>query len=303
MKKLYSLLAAVIVSATAYSQATLPYNETFTYANGNLLGNGNWVLQGSAGTDEIQVIGGVAKFDGAGSDLQQLITSTNSGTIYYSMNVNVTNTIAATLANGGYFAGFNQDATTFGGTLWTKKITDSTYKLGIEVRTAAGATTTWTTADYNINQVYSVIVGYTFGPTAGDDVTTLWVNGVLAATDTHAGTDLNPIVGFFLRQDSTTETPFIEVDNLRISTVLADVLGVSDVSNLNSNFVRNTMVNDEISFGTKSDVKVYNMNGQVVKSASVSANKNLNVAELQNGMYIVTGTVNGTPVSQKILKK
>ena len=80
-------------------------------------------------------------------------------------------------------------------------------------------------------------------------------------------------------------------------------LGVSDVNSVKSNFVRNTMVNNEINFGTKADVKVYNMNGQVVKTASVSENKNLDAADLAPGMYIVTGTVNGEAVSQKILKK
>ena len=80
-------------------------------------------------------------------------------------------------------------------------------------------------------------------------------------------------------------------------------LGVSDVNSVKSNFVRNTMVNNEIKFGTKAEVKVYNMNGQVVRSASVSENNNLEVSDLAPGMYIVTGTVNGEAVSQKILKK
>ena len=45
------------------------------------------------------------------------------------------------------------------------------------------------------------------------------------------------------------------------------------------------------------------MNGQVVKSASVNENTSLNVADLAKGMYIVTGTVNGKAVSEKIIKK
>lgn len=86
-------------------------------------------------------------------------------------------------------------------------------------------------------------------------------------------------------------------------TYQAAALSVSDITSVKSNFVRNTMVNNEINFGTKADVKVYNMNGQVVKSASVSENNNLEVSDLAPGMYIVTGTVNGEAVSQKILKK
>ncbi|MBW8359858.1 MAG: T9SS type A sorting domain-containing protein [Weeksellaceae bacterium] len=220
------------------------------------------------------------------------------------MSMNVTNITAATLADGGYIAGFNQNSTTFGGTLWTKRITDTTYKLGIEVRTAPGTATTWTTADYNINQVYNIVVGYTFGAGAADDTASLWVNGALVATDTHTGVDLNPINGFFLRQDSVTETPFITVDNLKIALTPAEVLAVSDIISIkNGSFVQNTFVTDEIKFGAKSDVKIYNMNGQVVKAASVSEFRALDASDLQPGMYIVTGTVEGQPVSQKILKK
>ncbi|PQA95616.1 nuclease [Chryseobacterium shigense] len=82
-------------------------------------------------------------------------------------------------------------------------------------------------------------------------------------------------------------------------------LAVSDVKAAKAgNFVKNTFVkSDEITFGTDvKDVKVYNMFGQVVKSASVQQNGTVNVAELAKGNYIVTGTVNNEPVSQKILK-
>lgn len=86
-------------------------------------------------------------------------------------------------------------------------------------------------------------------------------------------------------------------------SVVQETLGVVDFSNSKYSLVKNTLVSNEIVFAKKSDVKIYNMNGQVVKSASVSENKNLEVADLQPGMYIVTGTVNGEAVSQKILKK
>lgn len=82
-------------------------------------------------------------------------------------------------------------------------------------------------------------------------------------------------------------------------------LAVSDLSaGKTANFVKNTFVKtDEITFGAQAkDVKVYNMFGQIVKTASVKENETLNVAELQKGNYIVTGTVNNQPVSQKILK-
>lgn len=80
-------------------------------------------------------------------------------------------------------------------------------------------------------------------------------------------------------------------------------MSVADVALLQNVFVQNTIVNEEILFGIAADVKVYNMSSQVVKRASVSSTRNLYVADLEPGIYIVTGHVNGLPVSQRIMKK
>ena len=81
-------------------------------------------------------------------------------------------------------------------------------------------------------------------------------------------------------------------------------LAVADFGKEKSLFVKNTFVkNNEIVFGAEAkNVKVYNMFGQVVKTASVKTDGTLNVADLAKGNYIVTGTVNNEAVSQKILK-
>ncbi len=81
-------------------------------------------------------------------------------------------------------------------------------------------------------------------------------------------------------------------------------LAVSDLSKAHGHFVRNSFVkNNEITFGAEvKDVKVYTMSGQLVKTASVKENESVSVAELAKGNYILTGTVNNKPVSQKILK-
>jgi len=82
-------------------------------------------------------------------------------------------------------------------------------------------------------------------------------------------------------------------------------LAVADYTKFSaSSFVKNTFVKtSEITFGSDAkDVKIYNMSGQIVKSASVKAGASVDVADLAKGNYIVTGTVNNQPVSQKILK-
>ena len=66
------------------------------------------------------------------------------------------------------------------------------------------------------------------------------------------------------------------------------------------------MVDNTLSFQTKGNasVKVYNANGQLVKSATISAqNANVNVANLRKGNYVVTAELNGETVVQKIIKQ
>lgn len=80
-------------------------------------------------------------------------------------------------------------------------------------------------------------------------------------------------------------------------------LATNEVKGNKNVFVKNTLVDSELNFGANGDVKIYNVNGQVVKEAKVSADKALNVQDLNKGTYIVTGTVNGNKVSEKIIKK
>lgn len=93
------------------------------------------------------------------------------------------------------------------------------------------------------------------------------------------------------------------IDNVIVETVVDGSLAVTDINNTKKTLVKNTQVDSSIVFAAKSDVKVYNVNGQVVKSASVNENTSLNVSTWPKGIYIVSGNVDGEAVSQKIIKK
>lgn len=92
------------------------------------------------------------------------------------------------------------------------------------------------------------------------------------------------------------------IDNVKVITDPV-VLAVGDVNATKANLVKNTVVASNIIFAAKAKVQVINANGQVVKTASVDENTSLEVSGLPKGMYLVTGTINGQPVSQKIIKK
>lgn len=92
----------------------------------------------------------------------------------------------------------------------------------------------------------------------------------------------------------------VSFDDFSLTT---GTLAIGEVTGSKHRLVKNTFVKDNgITFGAQAkDVKVYNLFGQVVKTASVKENETLNVSELQKGNYIVTGMINNEPVSQKIL--
>jgi hypothetical protein len=71
-----------------------------------------------------------------------------------------------------------------------------------------------------------------------------------------------------------------------------------------SGFVQNPFIKDsKVVFGTEvKDVKVYDAFRRVVKKSPTKLASSLDIAELPKGTYIVTGTINDIPISQKIIK-
>ena len=126
----------------------------------------------------------------------------------------------------------------------------------------------------------------------------------------------NTITGINIATGQTFWIRFVDVnvsgtdDGLAIDdfslTPKNSTLSAIDVLKSKNIFLKNTMVDNTLSFQTKGNasVKVYNANGQLVKSATISAqNANVNVANLPKGNYVVTAELNGETVSQKIVKQ
>ena len=113
-----------------------------------------------------------------------------------------------------------------------------------------------------------------------------------------AGVDIvnNKVFSLKIQKSSTNA---LYVDDIQSDASLA----VIDTNKSKTTLVRNTKVNNEISFGEKANVKIYNVSGSLVKSASVEKNTSLNVSSLPKGIYVVTGEVNGQSISQKIVKE
>ena len=90
---------------------------------------------------------------------------------------------------------------------------------------------------------------------------------------------------------------------IALASPQAGTLAVNENNASKASFIKNSVVRNKIMFATDvQDVKIYSITGQLVKASSVKANETLDVAELQKGTYIVTGTVNNIKVTERILK-
>lgn len=83
----------------------------------------------------------------------------------------------------------------------------------------------------------------------------------------------------------------------------SSTLAVIEVNGKKVGFIKNTVTDSALLFGAKSDVKIYDMTGKMVKSASVKESASLDVSSLAKGVYIVAGEVDGQKVTQKFIKK
>ncbi|MGH2667197.1 T9SS type A sorting domain-containing protein [Flavobacterium sp.] len=326
MKKIY-FLSALLISSLSFGQVALPHHDALNYTVGQALQTQTgWTVLNTG--DDLAITAGNLSypgmpasagnkiaFGGAGIDAGKDFTSQTTGTVYYSLLLNVTDLTATTSVTGGYCAGLVQGtSSSFGATLWLKKIDANTFNIGINTRTTA-ANSVYSPSAYNINQTYLIVASYTFNGSAADDVVNLWVNPVLGgaeptalATATNAGgTDLTSAARFLVRQGSATDTPNIELDEFRFATTWSDVtsvtLGVAEnnISGLKvyPNPAKTNLFVTSDNFEAKK-VEIYNVLGKSVLSATVT-NAPVNVSALTTGVYMVKVTEEGKTATRKLV--
>lgn len=172
-------------------------------------------------------------FDGSGMDAYKAFVPQTSNTVYYSFIMNVTD-LGSLNATGGYFTGLASNGTTFGATVWTG-LSGEGYKIGINPRTSTSTNMIWVDGIQTLNNEVFIVVSYEFVEETGNDIVKIWVNPdasslgsatppeASATVNNTGGQDLTQVSQFFIRQDSNTETPFLEMDECRIGLNWADV--------------------------------------------------------------------------------
>ena len=311
MKKIFTLLSLTSMFFLANAQ-TQVVNETFTF-NGALKDNG-WVRhsgttgQLSADGSKVNLVANNDEDVNKAFSTDYVINPAELNKTEYTFTLNVPSQTGLAGSNSGaeYFLMLSSQSGTsvsnFYGRLFIKKGSGAGYVLGISNSTS---TAVYSTVELPVATDVSVKVA--FSVSGGNSTSTLTINNGTPITSTSA---IAPTVlkSVAIRQDggATAGTGNVSIDNLVVTTYPSSVLATTDVIKSKNIFLKNSLVDNTLSFQTKGNatVRVYNTNGQLVKSDTISAqNANVNVANLPKGNYVVTAELNGETVSQKILKK
>jgi type IX secretion system substrate protein len=309
---------------------TLPFYESFNYtAAQNLTAQTNW--QNTTSGDEPLIasgslsytglptsMGNSFSFDGSGKDPFVEFSSVSRGTVYASFLFKVTDISAVTdLTDGGYFAVLGA----FDARLWVRAnpaATGTTYDIGFG---AVSSVPPVTTSTYNVGDVVFAVMSYNIdngtvnawiNPSSGDFGASAAPVATLTGTDTAFGgtSQVASISQFLFRQDSSGETPFITVDELRIGTTWASVtptntLAISQQQLLDGfamypNPVKDGLLNIKSASNAEKSISIYDMIGKRVYQKTTKANQ-INISNLKSGIYFVKVQQNAKTATRKLV--
>jgi hypothetical protein len=307
-------LSALAASPECKPTNTLPYTEHFNYTVGNSLGAEQMWTNVNTGDNILAVAGNLTytgitssgnsiSFSGAGIETYSPITTTTSGTVYYSFLMNITDmtNVTADLTET-YFAGLTDNAKSYMARLFVKK-NGTQYQLGFD---SASTTTNYDSTSRNVNDVVLVVMGYDFAA----NKLSAWFNPDLAtftaatpATLTNTPAAIANLGGFILRQDDSAKTPSITIDELKISTITPSLsVKQNEISGLNmypNPVTKGTLYITSNSNSDKS-VSIFDVLGRQVLNAKVS-NNTVNVSNLKGGAYIVKINEEGKTATRKLI--
>ena len=235
------LLMLLLASKSMLGQVTLPDYDPLNYTVGqSITTQAGWTLLNTSTSDMSITSGSLSysnlptpsgnkvAFAGSGEDVAKLFTQQTSGTVYCSFLLNVSS-LSSLNTTGGYFLGFTESTSSvFGANVYTR-LSGSGYNIGINPRTTI-ANTVWDTNVTPVGSTVLIVISYEMVTGTTNDIVKLWINPTLGSTEPSAylsasngGTDLLNVNRLFLRQDSTSATPSIELDEFRIGTSWASV--------------------------------------------------------------------------------
>lgn len=315
-----SLVPAVTSSVTfTISQVqTLPFTESFNYTAGNNIsdqdawtnyfsGDEALVSATNLSYSTLSGTGGSMAFDGSGADPVVDYTATSAGTIYSSLMLQVTALDAG--AVNGYFATLRNSAGSYETRLWISPVSATTFNIGVSnggtLTQISGAT------PHNLNETVFIVFNYDID----NNTVSAWVNPALGVTEPAAditeasGSTGNTFTQLLFRQDSTTETPSLIIDELRIGTTWASVTPAI-LSNTNftatksfkiyPNPTNSGFVTIQSGSAEAMNVTIFDILGKQISNSKVE-NNTLNVSHLKSGVYLLNITQNNLTTTKKLV--
>jgi len=209
-----------ISSVCSLSAAITPFSESFSYTNGNLVGNGTWAAH-SGTTSPVQVTSGaiiLAQGGGSREDVNRSFGALAAGeTVFASFTFSVTGGPAVTST---YFAHFLLAPSFFRSRIYVNAITGGDYTLAFGNGSNIEATST---TALTFGTTYTAITSYDFDTGAAS----LWINPTSITSPSISATAniLNigtAVTSFAFRQaaGNTTQT----IDNLVVGDSFASVI-------------------------------------------------------------------------------
>ena len=310
---------------------TLPIIEPFNYTVGaNLSEQTGWekintgddIVIASGNLDYTGLIastGNKISFDEIGSEAATKFSNTSTGTIYVSFLLKVTawqTNASPDTTDGGYFAALAGSNSGYDARAWIRPNPDtsgSTYDIGFGT---SSSNPPFTPSTYKLNDVVFIVMAYNMD----SKEVSIWVNpdsgtfeatppvATLSTTDTSPPTAINT---FILRQDSDKETPFIEIDEVRIATSWATVTPKAAVASVAKQGILgfaaypNPVNNGRLTITSASTdtktISIFSVLGKQVLSQKITGTqKQIDVSNINSGIYILK-VVEGSKTATKKL--
>lgn len=287
----------------------IPYEDSFNYSEASLSGQGKWqslysgddimVVEGNLSYNGVSSTGKKISYSGSGKESFLLIDPIQNGSTYVSFWLNVNDISAVTDSDGGYFALFGSERSSggidFESRIWLKPVAPAAASVNSAVNeppkynlsfSSASSNPEYIQSDLNVGETYLIVMSY--NSTSGEILG--WINPSNdSATSLMTSTDSSPktISYFMLRQDSTTETASLAIDELKIGSTLDFVLDVIEFDDLEVVIYPNP-VKTKLNFsGLTSPVQatVFDMLGKRQLESEVI--NSLDVSSLKSGLYMV----------------
>lgn len=287
-------------------QLTLPISETFTYADGSLVGNSQWESTSGNAGDFLVTSGQAIVQHGTPSEDVALPFAAVTGDLFYAFDMSVAD-LGAPYVGGDneYFVHFR----TGSGFVAQLDIVEPTaggdFTLGIATD-ASTAQATWA-SDLLFDTTYRVVVRYDQDASIAE----LWVDATSETDTSITGNDeTDPgegVLSFAMRQSDSSENEGIAIDNLVIAedfnqTTLSTPSLTATEFNVYPNPTSDGFVNITSENNDTINITVYDILGKEVLNSPVINNR-LNVSSLTTGLYMMKITQNNASITKKLVIK